>query len=241
MEFVSVEKKDSVAVLTWRHEEQNRFTTPFLTEVLDSLEELEQDERVRGVVIASGLEKHWCQGLLLKWMFAQSAKDPELLKQFLHVLLRLMIKTTGYPKPLVGAINGHATGAGAILATAFDYRLMNESHGKIRFPEVQIGVPFWPGMMALMKDVIPAPSLRDFVYTARPFTSAQAKEMGFIDELCPLENLVNRAVELTGKLATGDLYTYRVCKHQIRGDVLSVMENEDPKSIITFVENITKS
>jgi enoyl-CoA hydratase/carnithine racemase len=241
MEFVSSQRRGVVAVMTWRHEEQNRFTTAFLREVLDGLAELERDPDVRAVVVATGLEKHFSSGIFLEWMMAQGAKGPAPIAEFLDVLHRVLLVVTAYPKPLVGAIGGHAVGAGAIVPAGFDYRLMQADRGFIRFPEVQVNIPFWPGMMALLKDVIPAAPLRDFVYTGKPFTGAQAKEMGFIDELCAREALVPRAVELAAELATGDLETYRAIKLELRRGVLSVMERQDPATIAAFVDRIAKA
>ena len=241
MEFVRVEKQGAVAVVTLRHEEQNRFTTPFLREILDALAELERDEVVRAVVVATGQEKHFSSGLHLEWMMVQGAKGPAVLKEFMQMLHRLLVTATAYPKPLVGAIGGHAVGAGAVFAACLDFRLMPLDRGFIRFPEVQVSIPFWPGMMALIKDILPAASLRDFVYTGKPFPSARAKEMGFVDELCPREGLVARAVELAAELATGDLATYGLIKRELRRGVLDTMEREDPRAIAALVAGMAKA
>jgi enoyl-CoA hydratase/carnithine racemase len=241
MENLHIDRDGPVAVMVWHHEEQNRFTTTFVREILAALDELERDERVRGVVVASAIEKHWSQGIFLQWMMAEGANGPAGIEEFLHELLRLLITATAYPKPIVAAINGHVAGGGTILAAAMDYRLMNADRGFVRLPEVHVAIPFWPGMMALLKDVIPAPGLRDFVYTGKPFTGVQAKAMGFIDELCPRERLVPRAVELVKELAGGDLETYKIIKREMRRGTLAMMEREDPPTIAVLIDKLTKA
>jgi enoyl-CoA hydratase/carnithine racemase len=46
------------------------------------------------------------------------------------------------PVPTVAAINGHAFGAGSMLAIAHDFRVMRVDRGYYCFPEVDIRIPF---------------------------------------------------------------------------------------------------
>lgn len=85
-EPVELQREGSVGVMVWRHQEQNRITTPFLRAVRDGLAELAADDAVRGVVIASGLERCWCTGLHLAWLMGESARDPSALERTLAAL-----------------------------------------------------------------------------------------------------------------------------------------------------------
>ena len=67
----------SVAVMTWAHEEQNRFTTDFLGEVCDGWEALAADDTVRGVVVTGAQERFFSTGIYLEWLMAEAAKGPE--------------------------------------------------------------------------------------------------------------------------------------------------------------------
>ncbi|SHU49674.1 Possible enoyl-CoA hydratase/isomerase [Mycobacteroides abscessus subsp. abscessus] len=53
------------------------------------------------------------------------------------------------PVPTVAAVNGHAYGAGAMVALSCDYRVMRSDRGFFCLPEVNVGLPFTPGMSAL--------------------------------------------------------------------------------------------
>jgi enoyl-CoA hydratase/carnithine racemase len=55
------------------------------------------------------------------------------------------------PLPTVASFNGHAFGAAAMLATAHDYRVMRDDRGYFCFPEVDINIPFTPGIAALIQ------------------------------------------------------------------------------------------
>lgn len=230
MENLSTETTDGVAVLTMSHEEQNRFTTPFLKEISATLTELADDDAVNGVVVTGGQEKFFSTGIHLEWLMGQGMADIQNVLHFTQALNQTLMDATGFPKPLVAALNGHAVAGGAIFAACMDYRLMPPDRGFVRLPEVQINIPFWPGMTALFQAILPPASFRDMAYTGDRFTSAQAHEMGYVDELVPSEGLLARAVELATKLGQSKASTYGAIKREMRRRVLDIMKTEDPKA-----------
>lgn len=230
MENLSIDIADGVAVLTMRYEEQNRFTTPFLEELNEALAGLAADDAVRGVVVTGAQEKYFSTGIHLEWLMGQGLADVQHVRRFTQTLNRTLIEATGFPKPLVAALNGHAVAGGAILAACMDYRLMPPDRGFVRLPEVQIDIPFWPGMTALFQAILPPASLRDMAYTGDRFTSAQAHEMGFVDELVGADALLDRAVALAARLGQSNARTYASIKRELRRTVLELMRTEDPKA-----------
>jgi len=239
MEFLNIETTDGVAVMTLNHEEQNRFTTPFLVELARGFRELAADDAVRAVVVTAAQEKFFSTGIHLEWLMGQGLLDPQSLKAFSAALNRVLMGATGFPKPLVAALNGHAVAGGAILAACMDFRLMPPDRGFVRLPEVQIDIPFWPGMTALFKDILPPAAFRDMAYTGDRYTSAQAHDLGFVDELVPIENLLDRARELAAKLGGSNIATYAAIKRELRRHVLQIMRDEDPKAAEALFKTLT--
>ena len=238
MEFFDVKKDGHVAIIIWHYGEQNQFTTPFLRANLETLAELEADASVCGVVVASSVEKYFSTGLHLAWMMEQGAKDPENVREFLELLHQILYTWAGFGKPLIAAIGGHSVGAGCILPACADYRLMTMERGFVRLPEVQINIPFWPGMSAILKDILPPASVRNMFLTGDKFTAAEAQALGYIDELCTADTLVPRAVALAAKLGAADPRTYRAIKHGMREGVLRIMRDDDPKAVEEFVKGL---
>jgi len=231
MSLLRIEKEGPVAVMIWQHAPQNQFNNPFMKEVIRSLKELETDDTVRAVVITSGVEKFFSTGLFLEWLFAEAPKDPEVTPTFLKLINELMIQLTGFPKPVVGAINGHAAAMGCIITASMDYRFMTAERGFVRLPEVAINVPFWPGMHALFKDIVSPQTWRAMTYTDDKFTAQQAMDMGFIDRVYPEAELRSAAVAWAEKLGSYETATFAAIKRGNRQWALSVMKNEDPKTI----------
>jgi Delta3-Delta2-enoyl-CoA isomerase len=63
----------------------------------------------------------------------------------------LLARVLVAPVPTVAAVNGHAFGAGSMLGIAHDVRVMRVDRGYYCFPEVDIHIPFMPGMAALIQ------------------------------------------------------------------------------------------
>jgi enoyl-CoA hydratase/carnithine racemase len=238
MEFLTIEKINSVAVMKWRHQDQNRFHTPFMTEVIDQLTRLAKDDSVTGVVVTSRQEKIFTTGLYLEWMLEQAQKTPLAAREFMEAIHRFMLVVTEFPKPIVAAINGHAVGLGVVITACMDFRLMRADYGFIRLPEVHIDIPFWPGMTAILREVMPEKSFREMTYTGDKFTAENAHAMGFIDRVCAPEELLPEAIALAAKLGKGARRTYATIKKDSRSRVLDIMKKQDPLAIDELLKDM---
>ena len=239
MANLMIEKQGNVAVMTWQHEDQNRFTTPFLAEVLTAMAEVRENSAYGALVVTGAQEKFFSTGIFLEWLMAQGAKDPALVAEFMRTLNQLLIETTEFPKPYVAAINGHCVAAGAILAACMDYRVMVEDRGLVRLPEVQINIPFWPGMNDIFLEIMQPQTFKYMAYTGDRFTGKQMHEMGYIDELAPADKVLERSVEIAARLAQGVPDAFAEIKRVLRRRVLKTMREEDPQVIDQFVKRIT--
>ena len=65
---------------------------------------------------------------------------------------RIFTRLLTFPMATVAAVQGHAFGAGAMLATSHDFRVMRADRGFYCLPEVSLNMPFTVGMNALLND-----------------------------------------------------------------------------------------
>jgi enoyl-CoA hydratase len=241
MANLAIEKEGPVAVMVWRHETQNRFTLDFNQEIFAALDELAADREVRGVVITSGVEKFFSNGLHLEWMMQTAMADKGKVLEFLKSLNTFMLKVTAFPKPMIAAINGHATGMGAIITLCMDYRFMQGDRGFLRLPEIEINIPFLPGMVAIFHEVTPPPAFRDMTYNPQKYTADMAKACGFVDRVCSAEELRPAAVETAKKLGSYKLSTFAAIKQGARAKAFEIMKNDDPAAIEKMWGEMNKS
>ncbi|HTA32823.1 MAG TPA: enoyl-CoA hydratase/isomerase family protein [Solirubrobacteraceae bacterium] len=105
-------------------------------------------------------------GLDLDWM---GAAPPGGAAEVLHGLHALLARLLVFPTATVAAINGHAFAAGAMLALACDARVMREDRGYFCVPEVDLGLPFTPGMTALLKARLSPVTAHEAMVTGRRY------------------------------------------------------------------------
>ena len=179
-------------------DDENRFNPPWVASVGALLDEVEAADGPRALVTrASG--KFWSNGLDLDWMGAQPAQATG----FVDDVHALFARVLSLPVPAVAALQGHVFAAGAMLALAHDARVMRADRGFFCLPEVDISIPFPPGMGALIQARLTPQAAHEAMTTGRRYGGAEAAAAGIVDEAVAedqvLEAALRRARALTGK------------------------------------------
>ena len=228
MALTELSFQEGVALLVMKHDPENRFNLPFVSEMRARLQAAAADPAVKALVITGSQEKFFSNGLDLTWM-SQQKVDAN--REFLFCMNDLLRDTVVFPKPLLAAINGHAFALGAIWACAFDFRIMREDRGWFCFPEVDVGIPFLPGMTAIVERVIGPGRWNDLVLSGRRLTGPEALAAGLVQEVTAKEQVRPRALALAGELGKKPQATYAALKLISRRQIVHILENEDPGHI----------
>ena len=115
--------RDSVLTITLnRPAQRNALNGTMLNELNDVLAAAAEDEQVRAIVL-TGAGKGFCAGADLADFTPDLAPD-DVYRALIERYWPLIKKLTMLPKPVIGAVNGAAAGAGASLALACDLRVM---------------------------------------------------------------------------------------------------------------------
>jgi enoyl-CoA hydratase len=132
------------------------------------------------------------------------------------------------PIPVVAACTGHAVALGAVLLMAADYRVGAEGDFGIGLNEVAIGMPLPGALATLARDRLTAARLTEAVLLARIWLPAEAREVGFLDDLAPPETTLARAVhhakDLAGRVQPD---AFAETKDALRRDALALLRSED--------------
>ena len=200
--------------------DENRFSSEWLDEAEALLDEVENsNEPVALVTIGSG--KFYSNGLALDWLLA----NPEQAAPYSQRVQRLLARMLTLPVPTVAAINGHAFGAGAMFAMAHDHRVMRADRGYFCFPEVDIGIPFTPGMAALIMSKLTPRAAIDSMTTGRRFGGEDAHATGLVDAACSLEELPETASALIRERAGKDRGTLGAIKNTMFAEAASALRD----------------
>jgi Delta3-Delta2-enoyl-CoA isomerase len=183
-----------VAILTMNNAD-NRFNPIFLEAYLKALDDIQGLTDATTLVVTAADEKIFSNGIDLEWLVPViQRKDAESAKRFFYLLNALFKRIVTYPLVTIAAINGHAFAGGAIMACAFDFRFMRSGRGFFCFPEVDLGIPFLPGMNALLKKAMPLYMVEEMQYTGVRLTAEACEAHHIIKKACPIEDLMQQAL-----------------------------------------------
>ena len=195
--MVEVERQDGGVAVLRMVAGENRFNPTMLSALESALDEAASEDGPLAVVL-TGDGKFFSNGLDLEWL---GDADDSGRRDCLARIYELFARLLEYPAPVAAAVNGHAFGAGAMLALACDWRAMRADRGFFCLPEVDIGLVFVPGMNSLVTGKLSGPAARDSMLTAHRFDGPAAEAAGIVDSTSPGEVVVDAAIELVEPLA----------------------------------------
>lgn len=113
---------------------------------------------------------------------------------------QLMRSIQEIPQPTIAAVQGVATGAGACVASACDFRVGADT-ARIGYGEVKLGINLmWHAVPICVHLVGPARA-KQMIMTGRLFDAATLERWGFLDQLAPAADLDAAAREMAATYA----------------------------------------
>lgn len=175
-----------------------------------------EDPDVRAVILTGTGDRHFCAGHNLDSRPDITAEERERIRAE-NIFWPLAGTVNGarigadgrlgdhYPqiwKPVIGAINGWAAGAGFyLMLTSTDIRLASLENAKFKFALLTQGwVGSGPGATYLTRQVSHADAMK-ILLTDEPFDASEALRMNLINEVVPHEDLIKRAEEIASGIA----------------------------------------
>lgn len=203
--------------------DENRFSPEWLKAVNASLDTV-VDHPSPAALVTAGQGKFYSNGLDLEWI----VQYPDQLASYSAEVQELLARVLTLPVPTVAAINGHAFGAGAMLALAHDYRVMRADRGFFCFPEVDINIPFTPGMAALIQSKLTPATAIATMTTGQRFGGTQARERGIVEEAAEEAEVVRAATELVRPLAGKNRETLGAIKSTMFASAVTALRTTGP-------------
>lgn len=159
------------------------------------------DDAVHGVILTGAGVRVFCAGVDIR-----NGEAPGQRRRNLRTIFWAVLE---FPKPLIAAVNGIASGGGCMLALLADQRVIAEDTALV-LPEIDIGIPTFPGL-AILAGLVGDALAADLVLSGRRFPAAEAARWGL--GLTAAAGELPRVAEATAQaLAAKPAETYRLCK-----------------------------
>jgi 2-(1,2-epoxy-1,2-dihydrophenyl)acetyl-CoA isomerase len=197
-EELRYEVHERIATLTLdRPAALNALTIRLKTELLEGLRQAGRDAAVRAVVL-SGAGRAFCAGQDLRERQEPDATPLGVeLRERYNPLIQAM---RDLPKPILGAINGVAAGAGMSLALACDVRIASQAASFVLAFE-RIGLVPDSGATWLLPRLVGSSKAAELALLGDPLSAADAERLGLVAKVVAPDDLAREAEAVATRLA----------------------------------------
>jgi 2-(1,2-epoxy-1,2-dihydrophenyl)acetyl-CoA isomerase len=220
--LLKIENKIAFITLN-RPEVFNSFNREMALSLQKNLDDCESNPKVRAIVL-TGNGKAFCAGQDLK-----EVTSPELNPGFKKILEEhynpIITRIRSIKKPIIGAINGVAAGAGANIALACDVVV---AHEKVSFIQAfsliglipdSAGTYFLPRLIGFQK-------AQALAMLGDKISAEDAEKMGMIYKVIPFENFENDVNQLASKLANMPTKALGMIKELFNKSMTNTLEDQ---------------
>ncbi|MBU0972912.1 MAG: enoyl-CoA hydratase/isomerase family protein [Proteobacteria bacterium] len=231
MAIIEWNKENGVAIVKMCNG-PNKMNQAFAERMNQCLDEILGDTDIRAMVLTSTDEKNFSQGIDVEWIGGklQSSENQEVIS-FMYGMNTIFKRLLLFPVPVIAAINGHAFGNGAILSCACDFRFMRKDKGFFCFPEVDVSIPFLPGMIGFVRKAIPEYQFNQMLLSGRRVTAVELETANVIVKACDdQEQLMSEAIGFAGSFAK-KRGIFKELKKRMYKELVRIIDEEDPEYI----------
>jgi len=222
-----------VATITLnRPDKLNAWTAVMESEVRSHMENAEQDDEVR-VIVLTGAGRGFCAGAdmsLLSAVADRELGDRELDDRLREQVLRddanhlegaapdFQKKYSYFPaigKPVIAAINGPVVGLGLVITLYCDLRLASDA-SRFSTTFARRGLIAEYGMAWMLPRIVGIANALDLLFSARTIDATEALRMGLVNRVFPQETFLEKVLEFAQELAfTVSPRSLRIIKRQV--------------------------
>jgi enoyl-CoA hydratase/carnithine racemase len=201
---------------------ENRFHPDWLTSANAALDQVADADGAAALVTAA-TGKFFSNGLDLDWLMANGDQALD----YVAGVQELFARVLELPLITVAALQGHTFAAGAMLSLAHDFRVMRADRGFWCLPEVDINIPFTPGMSALIQARLPQPARHEAMTTGRRYGGTDALAAGIVDRAVAEDAVRATALEIAAANTTKAGPTLAAIKSRMYASVLDTLRDKD--------------
>src|SRR5258706_2879696 len=209
-ENIAVEKEGHLGIVTLNRAEQlNALSFGLVKETAMAMEAMDQDPEIR-VIIVTGGEKVFAAGADIKEMADAGPFDERVQGR-----LAYRDRINKITKPVVAAVSGYALGGGCELAISADIIIASET-ARFGQPEINLGTIPGSGGTQRLTRLVGKYRAMEMVLCGETIEAEEARRLGLVNKVVPVEFLLEEAKEIAGKIAAKPPLAVRFAKEAIQ-------------------------
>ena len=230
---MKLERQDQIGILYVDTDRNNAINDDFIREAHALMDDAENDNSIRALVVTSTHKTIFCPGVDLPSMMGRSGPE---MRNFYEALTGIVRRKVGYPKPEIYALNGHTIAAGCMMALAGDYRVMAKGRYVFGLMEIDVGLAAPVGVSEMMRLFFGGRLTERVLFTGERFAPEQALALGLVDEVVEPDKLIDRALGQARLLAGKPAGGYRRLKRYSRQALAARMHALDDAHLDELVD-----
>ena len=168
----------------------NAINHQMVKEIRSTFDELKNDPETRGVII-TGAPHFFSAGLDVIELYGY---DEEKIREFFIDFGSMYAELAKFPKAFVCAVTGHSPAGGTVIAITADYRVMvDDSKYTIGLNEMAVSVQISQKLIDGYSYWLGKGQANEYVLEGKLLTPAEALESGLGNEVCALEEVMEKA------------------------------------------------
>src|SRR5438874_5731820 len=196
-ENILLETSNRISILTInRPDKRNALNQATRDEMVHALESLEKSAESRVLIITGAGDKAFIAGADINEFEGRTA----LMQREAMKGLRIFAAIEEFPKPVIAMINGFCLGGGLETALACDIRVAADT-AKLGQPEINLGIIPGGGGTQRLTRLVGEGNAMEIILTGDLIDAAQAKTIGLVNEVVPLNDLRSMVVNLATRIA----------------------------------------
>lgn len=202
------EQENHIAKITLNiPESRNALNLDMQVELLEVFRQISEDDSVK-VVVMTGAGKSFSSGGDIRTMEGLTAVATRVRLKKGQRLIKGILELE---KPIIGAINGVAAGAGVSIALACDILIASEE-AKFVLSFVKIGLIPDLGSYYLLPLRVGIARAKELMFTGDMIDAREAERIGMINRVVPPERLEEESFSLATRLVNGPGQSYAMIK-----------------------------
>lgn len=197
----------AIAIITIdRPAQRNAINAGVIEGLREAWRRLEQDEELKvGILTGSG-DKAFCAGMDLRMAAAMRLQVPP------RDMLPVLGDTVQVSKPTIAAVNGLALAGGWLFAQMCDLCIAAE-HASFGITEAKVGrgMP-WAAPLIHM---LPQRIVMEVLLTAQPLSAQRLHALGYVNNVVPQAQLIDRALQMARTIAAHAPLTVRAARELV--------------------------